>query len=62
MYVGIQFDCISKSTVLDQPVDGKMIDMHDTNIEKSGTQFRIEHFISIACLSPSMHVRALGTW
>ena len=38
----------------------KMIDMHGTNIEKSRNQFRIASFISIACLSPSTHVRALG--
>ena len=61
-YVGIQFDCISKRTGLDQLVDGEMNDMHGINIEKSGTQFRIASFIFTACFSPSMHVRALGIW
>jgi len=58
----MQFDNISKCTVLDQIVDGKMIDMLGINIENPGTKFRIARFISIACLSFSMDVRALGIW
>jgi hypothetical protein len=37
-----------------------MIDLHGTNIEKSGSQFKISPFIPIACLCPPKQVRALG--